>query len=443
MHAMIIRKHLLSSLARGKWKLLISRQLSSVKLHVSKKISLMDEAIVVSGSGFHPGQQITVRASVKSAADKINLQSLAHITANMEGNFDLSKNESVGGTYHGVNGMGLFWSMKEIEGKLTRFMPADVMMPYRFNFHVFDGYIDDFSNVRSMAHLEIDRCFYKPDVQRIPVEENGVYGTLFVPPGKGPFPGIVTIAAFSRKKGAETQIPAFANHGFATFLVLYMGEGTLPKSFSDIEIEYFEKAVNMFQAMDCVLDTGIGAYGRSQAGGIVLSMAAFLDCVQAVVSVNGSMGSIGIKTTYKDFCIPKIGTDITKARIDGFTLLNGGECIDNISGKPEKQIPIENSDADILMIVGEDDKCWNSRQYADIAIERMDRSRKSNLNVVSYPSAGHSIAYPYIPPRIYDYHGALPVGMVMDYGGQDIKKHVQAQVDAQKKVISFFKEKLT
>ena len=94
------------------------------------------------------------------------------------------------------------------------------------------------------------------------------------------------------------------------------------------------------------------------------------------------------------------------------------------------------------MIVGEDDKNWNSRQYADIAIKRVNRSGKNNLHVVSFPGAGHSIGHPYVPPRIYGYHGALPRGMVMNFGGQDIKKHIEAQVQARRKIVSFFKEKL-
>ena len=439
----ILQKQLLSLSMKGRLKLLIHRNVSSVQFHASQRTSLMDEEVIISGSGFQPSQPITITGSVKSSSDKINLQSYAHITTDTDGRFDMTKNRSIDGTYCGVDGMGLFWSMKEIVGKFTKFRPADAMIPYKFNFDIFENHIVNAKNSRSIAHLEIERCFFLPDIQRIAIEQDGVFGTLFLPNGEGPFPGIITLIPFSRRSGAETLALSFANFGFATFLVTYFGEGPFPKSLGDIQLEYFEKAMQVFHNMDSVSSNGIGVYGYSQGGHIALAMAAYLQDICAVVSVNGSMGSILGKTTYKKFLIPNTKSDIKKAKLVGNALVNGLECIESIREKPEKQIPIENADADILMIVGEADKNWNSKEYADIAIERVGKSGKNNLSVICYPGAGHCIGSCYIPPRVYDYHGALPSGLHMDFGGHDIKKHVQAQIDASENIISFFKEKLT
>jgi len=35
----------------------------------------------------------------------------------------------------------------------------------------------------------LNRWFIAPGVRRIAIRENGIVGTLFLPPGEGPFPG--------------------------------------------------------------------------------------------------------------------------------------------------------------------------------------------------------------------------------------------------------------
>lgn len=44
-------------------------------------------------------------------------------------------------------------------------------------------------NIR--ASIVVRRWFMEPGAKRIPltVKEHGIHGTIFVPPGKGPFPG--------------------------------------------------------------------------------------------------------------------------------------------------------------------------------------------------------------------------------------------------------------
>ena len=74
--------------------------------------------------------------------------------------------------------------------------------------------------------------------------------------------------------------------------------------------------------MDCVLGNRVGAFGRSQGGAIVLAIASILNGVKAAVSVNGSMGSVGGNTRYKDFLIPEIEPDLKNAQVVGGTLVN-------------------------------------------------------------------------------------------------------------------------
>ena len=42
---------------------------------------------------------------------------------------------------------------------------------------------------KKVVSFSLTRLFMAPGVRRIEVTENGLRGTLFLPPGKGPFPG--------------------------------------------------------------------------------------------------------------------------------------------------------------------------------------------------------------------------------------------------------------
>ena len=51
--------------------------------------------------------------------------------------------------------------------------------------------LEECRNTRSkiLTSVLLNRWFMSPGVRRIPVRENGIIATLFLPPGDGPFPG--------------------------------------------------------------------------------------------------------------------------------------------------------------------------------------------------------------------------------------------------------------
>lgn len=86
--------------------------------------------------------------------------------------------------------MGLFWSMKTTPGvKQGRLIKGDVMSPYNVTIAVHDGF-KEFDSLpwsdssSSLASCHLERYYAAPGVQRFPLAENGLYGTLLTPPGK-------------------------------------------------------------------------------------------------------------------------------------------------------------------------------------------------------------------------------------------------------------------
>ena len=100
---------------------------------------------------------------------------------------------SVGGSYGGVSAMGLLWSMKPSPGqrKGIRLMKSDVTKPYKVVLDCFDGHTDpqESSSLQPLSSNTFEKGYMADGVKRIPVREGRIRGTLFLPPGDGPFPG--------------------------------------------------------------------------------------------------------------------------------------------------------------------------------------------------------------------------------------------------------------
>lgn len=107
---------------------------------------------------------------------------------------------SCGGSYSGIEEMGFLWSMTQAPGqrKGLRLMKKDVTKPYIIKLNCLDGHLtaaDGFVNslannsLQPLASTAIEKWYIGEGVQRIPVREGRVRGTLFFPPGDGPFPG--------------------------------------------------------------------------------------------------------------------------------------------------------------------------------------------------------------------------------------------------------------
>ena len=107
---------------------------------------------------------------------------------------------SCGGSYSGIEEMGFLWSMTQAPGqrKGLRLMKKDVTKPYIIKLNCLDGHLtpaDGFVNslannsLQPLVSTAIEKWYIGEGVQRIPVREGRVRGTLFFPPGDGPFPG--------------------------------------------------------------------------------------------------------------------------------------------------------------------------------------------------------------------------------------------------------------
>ena len=166
--------------------------LPKIAVHPSLTTTV-DQKVDITVSKLSPEQHITLRARTIDDS-KVVFESFAHYKANKNGEVSLlvSSQPSMGGSYTGVEPMGLFWSMKPVArpDRDDLFRKRDVTTPLKVALDVYSEHEREFEQRDKMVSVTLLRSYMGPGVTRCYIEEKRFYGTLFLPPGDGPFPGI-------------------------------------------------------------------------------------------------------------------------------------------------------------------------------------------------------------------------------------------------------------
>ncbi|KAM6464030.1 acyl-coenzyme A thioesterase 1-like [Liasis olivaceus] len=400
--------------------------------------SLFDEPLAISVEGLRPEQEIALRASLEDESGEL-FQSHAFYRADHEGRLDLRRSPALeGGTFSGLEPMGLLWSLQP-QKPLRRLIKRDVERPFRLELEVLESQGASLPD-RVRAKGSHERRFLGEGVKRIPVREGRIRATLFQPPGKGPFPGIIQVSGTGGGLPENTAC-LMANHGFAVLALAYYGYEDLPKEMKEFHLEYFEEAVNYMLKNPVVKGPGIGLLGHSKGADLCISMASFLKGIMATVTVNGSIANVAATLRYKNITIPPLGFDPNRAKIDQNGIVDIIDILNNPLEGPDRQslIPLEKAEGRFLFIVGMDDHNWKSEFFASEAANRLQAHGKEKPGIICYPGTGHYIEPPYTPLCPASFH--FLVGRPVVWGGEP-RAHAAAQVDAWKQIQIFFHKTL-
>ena len=273
------------------WSRQVNNQISAEFYPTNPKV---DETISVKFHNLPVLSTVRLETSLTSPGEKLNFLSTCRYPVDSNGTLDLTTTPCDGPSYLGVDPMGIFWSMDPLPNSLTRLYSSG---PLHYSMDLFD------MNNQKLFSTSTVRNIYGPEVSRHDVRSNGIVGTLFVPSGSGPFPAIIKLDGAARIK--EDVAASLASKGFVVLALAYFRYEGLPKDYSHVKVEYFERAVDFLQSLDIVLEGGVGVLGCSKGCDVALSMATFLPRhkVQAVVTVNGAITSVGGTTSYGDITI--------------------------------------------------------------------------------------------------------------------------------------------
>lgn len=407
---------------------------SQIRLKIFPSVHcLFDKMVQVKVEGLAPYKQVQLRSKLVDDRGVI-FKASALYKADETGQVDVCRTPSLGGSYTGVEPMGLFWSMAP-ETPHSKLLKKNVVSPTLVDIEALCGETGEV-----LASETNERGYMTEGMRRIPVQEGRIRGVLFVPPGKGPFPGIVDLYTFGGRL-TEARASLLANKGFVVLALAYFGYEGLPKKPKKLELEYFEEAVTYLRRQPEVKGPGIGIISISHSGGLALAMSSFLSGISATVCINTCNANTVIPLHYKDIVMPPLPSVIWKIRITTSWLLNIRNAISDPSLEKNKAslIPIERASCQFLFAVSEDDCNWNSPLFAEQAAATLRKHGKESFEVVTYPKAGHFLEVPYMPYCPSAFHAA--VGREVVFGGEP-KAHIEAQLDLWERVQEFFKSHL-
>ncbi|XP_040192724.1 acyl-coenzyme A amino acid N-acyltransferase 1-like isoform X2 [Rana temporaria] len=396
-----------------------------VHLTVTPESALADEPVKIKAWGLPPHQIVTIRAWLKDDKGEM-FYSRAFYRSDDEGKVDLQQSPATGGDFHGVHPMGLFWTLKPVT-PYFRLMKRDVMGS-SFVIHLeLYGHLE--LNAMPECSPEATAClrrwFVAPGVQRLQVREGRLRGALFIPPGEGPFQGVIDL--FGGSGGlVEFRSSLLASRGFATLALAYFAYDDLPTTLDYLDLKYFEEAAQFLISHPKVCGSGVGVIGVSKGAEMALAMASYLPQIAATICINGTVVITSNAVSYGDLILP--GIPWQKERmLFTYTEVYEMFCIQEDPTKPEIQdcvLPVENAKGPILFLVGEKDKSYDSLHFARASLARAKKCGKMDVYIESYAGAGHLIEPPCSPFCPVSRIRMFPVPVL--WGGE-LVPHCQAQ----------------
>jgi dienelactone hydrolase len=407
---------------------------SAYQIKVTPEGAMVDEKVSIRLTGFDPNQLVTVRAKTRDDLGRL-WESSAVFKTDSQGVIDLSTHKPLSGSYDDVDSMGLFWSLA-LNINERDFSPffqrtRTPLKPLQMTFLAeIDG--------KTMTSVSHKRCFLAPNINRTPIREDGLVGTLFHSTDSDPQPGVIVLSG-SGGGLLEKYAALIASHGFTVLALAYFRMEDLPSTLTLIPLEYFKKGINWMQAHEKVIDDKIAALGRSRGGELVLLLAATFPDIKAVVAyvpsgvVHANVAGTLLDRkesswTHHGEPLPYVPFKVTDSDMMEFMRKENASwpirltpyflrAMNNTDAVENSTIPVEKINGPILLISGQDDQLWPSDFFTGLIVKRLIEHKFSHsFKHLSYQGAGHRITFPYIP-KTFTISRHPVTGMCYDAGG--------------------------
>ncbi|XP_037541523.1 acyl-coenzyme A thioesterase 1 [Nematolebias whitei] len=407
---------------------------SQVRLKIFPSVrSLFDKTMQIKVEGLAPNKTVQLRS--KLVDDRgVTFKASALYKADKTGQVEVSSLASLGGSYTGVEPMGLFWSMAP-DTPHSKLLKKNVLSPTLVELEAVSEETGEL-----LAAETSERGYLTEGMKRIPVEEGKIRGVLFTPPGEGQFPGIIDLYTLGGGL-TEPRASLLASKGYVVLALAYYGYKGLPKTPQNLDLEYFEEAVTYLKKRPEVKDSGIGIISISHSGALALSMASYFSGIAATVCINACNANTVIPLHYRDRIFPPLSPALKNFKFTETGLVDIRDVLPDPTLERNKAslIPVERASCQFLFAASEDDRNWNSVFFAKQAAEILRSHGKESFQLITYPKAGHFLEVPYMPYCPSGFHAA--VGRDVVFGGEP-KAHSEAQLDLWERVQRFFKSHL-
>ncbi|XP_034444086.1 peroxisomal succinyl-coenzyme A thioesterase-like [Hippoglossus hippoglossus] len=419
-----------------------------VSLSVQPSRGLIDQKFIVLVQNLLPGFKLTVHAFHQCEQGN-KWEAYGHYTADATGTVNVSEDPCLGGTYSGVEPMGLLWSLIPVPGSKPGQMirRLNVQTPMEVTISVYQGHqTEGFGDQVLLASVLVERWYMAPGIRRIPITEGGLTATLFLPPGPGPFPGILDVWGFTAGLRLEFRSAMLASHGFASMTVEYLPPLLIKESgkIVDIDFDHFETAYRVLQQHPQVQGSSIAMLGFCIGNSVVLRLAAYSQIVKlrCVVCINGT--HVQQVDESLDTYLRLLEIDFKKTTFNEDKKMIMRTMLLPIPTDPSLKVDVGRLQCPLLLVVGEDDQVCPAQESAMDMKEMMERAGNSHLlKVLKYPNTGHMITIPYLPHTPFTLFLSFAArAKELALMGGEMVAHCHAQEDAWRKILLFLRKNL-
>jgi dienelactone hydrolase len=354
-----------------------SAQAPAAKVTVQPQMSVADQPVQIRVTGLAGGQQATVQISSTDAAG-VRWQSSAVYRADAAGDIDLSSARVLSGSYSGVSGMGLIWSMHPAKTPpLGAYSWGSAPRTFAVSVNA--------SGAR-VASAEFQRTFSQAPLTQ---EDESLSADGFI--GQYWHAGTTTtrrpavLVLDGLPGGLPTLLPALlASNGYPALGVAYFKEPGLPQTLSNIPLEYFAKALTWLARQPGVDPGAIAVLGISRGSEAAQLLGVYYpNLVHAVIA---SVPSDAANCSYPSCTGPAWtlhGKPLPYTRD-----FDSPYPVDD----PAAVIPDQRIAGPVFLDCGEADQAWTSCPYAQAIMNLLDAHHDHWAHVLySYPGAGHGV----------------------------------------------------
>ncbi|MEV5748098.1 acyl-CoA thioesterase/bile acid-CoA:amino acid N-acyltransferase family protein [Actinoallomurus sp. NPDC052308] len=362
---------------------------------VDAPVALADRPIHLTIRGLAPHDTVEVGAAARDYRWD-GWHSRAVFRADGHGTVDLDRARPRAGTYTGVDGMGLFWSMVPPGGNADDRMflplPAEQQSAY-------DVQITVTAHGRRLAARTLTRQWRASGVTRksLTVAADKVDGDLFLPPpDRGRHPAVLLFGGSEGGNRGNFDAALLASHGYPALSLAYFHDPGLPATLQNIPLEYFARAARLLAAQPQVDPAHVVARGYSRGTEAALLLGQLYPRLIHGVIVYAPSNRVN----------PGLGTN--GEEVNAWTW----------HGRPVPQdvIPLDHLDGPLLAIAGTQDRLWDSRTWALQIMTELDHDHdRFPHQALIYPGAGHGVGtFPYLATGI---RGPTATGALLEHGG--------------------------
>jgi len=381
-------------------------------LSVEPATVLLDQTVRVTAQGLAPAQHVEIVAQTQDAKGRL-WQSSARCSADANGTVDLATCDSQGGTYRGIDAMGLLWSMQPpADAQIAMFQNDAESLTYAFSLRGENG---------TIASATLQRVSRSPGVQRLTLP-GALVGAAYAPASAGKHAAVLLVGGSEGGHSFDAYAAVLASHGYVTLSLAYFGEATLPKELMNVPLEPIAAGLDWLAHRPDVDPNRIGMLGMSKGGELTLLSASLFPQIHAVVAIvpssvvwNGISRSDFTPTsswTYAGRPLPFVPYDSAAGMELGrqFAMQQPvaleplyTASLGNAQAVQAAAIAVEKIKGPVLLISGDADRMWPSTPMSTAVMARLQQAHHPYKDVqLHFAGAGHTLLSLYAPTYGYD-----------------------------------------